>query len=123
MRISDWSSDVCSSDLPATGEEIGKVAHAEKADLDRALAAADKGFKAWKKVSPYDRYKVLRKAADIIRGRADEIGKIMSMEQGKPFIDATGDTLLAGANMAWLAEEASHTHGRIRPPRAEGAAP
>src|SRR3546814_10072673 len=40
---------------PATGEEIGKVAHAEKADLDRALAAADKGFKAWQKVSPYDR--------------------------------------------------------------------
>src|SRR3546814_18404039 len=92
MRISDWSSDVCSSDLPATGEEIGKVAHAEKADLDRALAAADKGFKAWKKVSPYDSYKVLRKAAVIIRGRADEIGKIMSMAQGKPFIEAKGET-------------------------------
>ncbi|MEK9910641.1 MAG: aldehyde dehydrogenase family protein, partial [Candidatus Puniceispirillum sp.] len=75
---------------PATGEEIGKVAHAEKADLDRALAAADKGFKAWKKVSPFDRYKVLRKAADIIRSRADDIGKIMSMEQGKPFIEAKG---------------------------------
>src|SRR3546814_10361086 len=79
---------------PATGEEIGKVAHAEKADLDRALAAADKGFKAWKKVSPYDRYKVLRKAADIIRGRADEIGKIMSMEQGKPFIEDRKSTRL-----------------------------
>lgn len=105
---------------PATGEEIGKVAHAEKADLDRALAAADKGFKAWKKVSPYDRYKVLRKAADIIRGRADEIGKIMSMEQGKPFIEAKGETLLAGDIMDWFAEEARRTYGRIVPPRAEG---
>ncbi|WP_300301605.1 NAD-dependent succinate-semialdehyde dehydrogenase, partial [Ferrovibrio sp.] len=105
---------------PATGEEIGKVAHAEKADLDRALAAADKGFKAWKKVSAYDRYKVLRKAADIIRGRADEIGKIMSMEQGKPFIEAKGETLLAGDIMDWFAEEARRTYGRIVPPRAEG---
>ena len=105
---------------PATGEEIGKVAHAEKADLDRALAAADKGFKAWKKVSPFDRYKVLRKAADIIRSRADEIGKIMSMEQGKPFIEAKGETLLAGDIMDWFAEEARRTYGRIVPPRAEG---
>ena len=105
---------------PATGEEIGKVAHADKADLDRALAAADKGFKAWKKVSPFDRYKVLRKAADIIRSRADEIGKIMSMEQGKPFIEAKGETLLAGDIMDWFAEEARRTYGRIVPPRAEG---
>ncbi|MCW0236433.1 MAG: NAD-dependent succinate-semialdehyde dehydrogenase [Ferrovibrio sp.] len=105
---------------PATGEEIGKVAHAEKADLDRALAAADKGFKAWKKVSPFDRYKVLRKAADIIRSRADDIGKIMSMEQGKPFIEAKGETLLAGDIMDWFAEEARRTYGRIVPPRAEG---
>ena len=87
---------------PATGEEIGKVAHAEKADLDRALAAADKGFKAWKKVSPFDRYKILRKAADIIRSRADEIGKIMTMEQGKPFIEAKGETLLAGDIIEYL---------------------
>ncbi|WP_341894279.1 NAD-dependent succinate-semialdehyde dehydrogenase [Ferrovibrio terrae] len=105
---------------PATGEEIGKVAHAEKADLDRALAAADKGFKAWKKVSPFDRYKVLRKAADIIRSRADEIGKIMSMEQGKPFIEAKGETMLAGDIMDWFAEEARRTYGRIVPARAEG---
>jgi succinate-semialdehyde dehydrogenase/glutarate-semialdehyde dehydrogenase len=105
---------------PATGEEIGKVAHAEKADLDRALAAADKGFRAWKKVSPFDRYKVLRKAADIIRSRADEIGKIMSMEQGKPLIEAKGETLLAGDIMDWFAEEARRTYGRIVPPRAEG---
>src|SRR5690606_37723365 len=105
---------------PATGEAIGKVAHADKADLDRALAAADKGFKAWKKVSAFDRYKTLRKAADIIRSRADEIGKIMSMEQGKPFIEAKGETLLAGDIMDWFAEEARRTYGRVIPPRAEG---
>ena len=105
---------------PATGEEIGKVAHADKADLDRALAAADKGFKEWKKVGAFDRYKILRKAGEIIRSRADEIGKIMSLEQGKPFIEAKGETLLAGDIMDWFAEEARRTYGRIVPPRAEG---
>src|SRR5260370_41550460 len=53
---------------PATAEPIGTVAHAEKADLDAALAAAQKGFAAWRKVSPHDRYRLMRKAADILRG-------------------------------------------------------
>ncbi len=105
---------------PATGETIGTVAKAEKADLDRALAAAEKGFQVWKKVSAFDRYKTLRKAADIIRSRADEIGKIMTAEQGKPFIEAKGETLLAGDIMDWFAEEARRTYGRVVPPRAEG---
>ncbi|MGZ5912812.1 MAG: aldehyde dehydrogenase family protein, partial [Reyranella sp.] len=51
---------------PATEEVIGQVAHAEKSDLDRALAAADKGFKQWRKVSAYERYKIMRKAADLM---------------------------------------------------------
>ena len=49
---------------PATEEVIGQVAHAEKSDLDRALAAAEKGFQQWRKVSPFDRYKIMRKAAE-----------------------------------------------------------
>ena len=72
---------------PATEEVIGTVAHAEKADLDRALAAAEKGFRQWRKVSPFDRYKVMRKAAELIRQRVDEIAPIMTMEQGKPVIE------------------------------------
>jgi succinate-semialdehyde dehydrogenase/glutarate-semialdehyde dehydrogenase len=70
---------------PATGDAIGSVPVATRADLDRALDAAAKGFKAWRKVSAYDRYKLMRKAADIVRGRADDIAKTMTLEQGKPF--------------------------------------
>ena len=77
---------------PATEEVIGQVAHAEKSDLDRALAAADKGFKQWRKVSAYERYKIMRKAADLMRQRLDEIATIMTMEQGKPVIEAKGET-------------------------------
>src|SRR5688500_13734569 len=90
---------------PATEEVIGQVAHAEKADLDRALAAADKGFKQWRKVSPFDRYKIMRKAADILRSRADDIGAIMTAEQGKPLIEAKGETLAGADIIDWFAEE------------------
>src|ERR1700756_3503222 len=75
---------------PATGDPIGDVPHADKADLDRALAAAEKGFKAWRKVSAFDRYKLMRKAADIFRSRIDEIATILTQEQGKPLAEAKG---------------------------------
>src|SRR5712692_2186154 len=97
---------------PATGHAIGDVPHAESADLDRALAAAEKGFKAWRKVSAFDRYKLMRKAADILRSRADDIAAVMTMEQGKT---------LAGADVIdWFAEEGRRAYGRVIPARAEG---
>src|SRR5258707_3435477 len=75
---------------PATEEVIGQLAHAEKSDLDRALAAADKGFKQWRKVSAYERYKIMRKAADLMRQRLDEIATIMTTEQCNPLVQAKG---------------------------------
>ncbi len=105
---------------PATEEVIGQVAHAGKEDLDRALAAADKGFQAWRKVSPFDRYKIMRKAADLIRSRADDIAKIMTAEQGKTLPESKGETLLAGDLIDWFAEEGRRTYGRIVPPRMDG---
>ena len=105
---------------PATGDAIGSVPHATIADLDRALAAADKGFKAWKKVSAFDRYKLMRKAADILRGRVDEIGKMMTLEQGKPFVEAKAEAMAAGDIIDWFAEEGRRAYGRVIPARAEG---
>ena len=80
---------------PATEEVIGQVAHAEKSDLDRALAAADKGFRQWRKVSAYERYKIMRKAADLMRQRLDDIATMMTTEQGKPLAEAKGEILYA----------------------------
>src|SRR3989442_8496192 len=91
---------------PATGEPIGAVAHAEKADLDAALAAAEKGFAAWRKVSAFDRYKTMRKAADILRASANEIATKLTMEQGKPLVEAKGETLAGADVIDWFAEEA-----------------
>ncbi len=105
---------------PATEEVIGTVAHAEIADLDEALAAADAGFKAWKKVSAFDRYKVMRKAADLVRARADMIAPLMTQEQGKPVGEAKMETLAAADIIDWFAEEARRAYGRVIPARAEG---
>ena len=104
---------------PATEEVIGQVAHAEKSDLDRALAAADKAFKQWRKVSAYERYKIMRKAADLMRQRLDDIAAIMTMEQGKPLAEAKVETNLAADIIDWMAEEGRRTYGRIVPARAE----
>ncbi|CAN5259466.1 NAD-dependent succinate-semialdehyde dehydrogenase [soil metagenome] len=105
---------------PATGKVLARLAHASQDDLDRALAAADKGFKVWRKVSPFERYKTLRKAGDIIRSRADEIAQLMTREQGKPLAEARMETLAAGDIMDWFAEESRRMYGQIIPARVDG---
>ncbi len=105
---------------PATGDPIGTVAHADRDDLDRALAAAEKGFHVWRKVSAYERAKLMRKAANLLRDRADAIARLMTLEQGKPLAEARGETLAGADVIDWFAEEARRTYGRVIPARAEG---
>ncbi|MEK9672857.1 MAG: NAD-dependent succinate-semialdehyde dehydrogenase [Rhodospirillaceae bacterium] len=103
---------------PATGEVVGTVAHASQGDLDRALEAAEKGFREWRKVSALDRAKILKKAADLLRERVDMIAPLMTIEQGKLLAEAKGETLVAADVIEWNAEEARRTYGRVIPPRA-----
>ena len=105
---------------PATSKPIGELGHASKGDLDKALAAADKGFKTWRKVSSYERGKILRKAADLIRSRADEIAKVLTQEQGKVFMEAKLEVQSAGDILDWYAAEGQRAYGRIIPARADG---
>ena len=105
---------------PATGEVNGTLAHAGTDDLDRALAATERGFAAWRKVSAYDRSKVMRKAADLLRERAGEIGTLMTLEQGKPLSEAKVEIMASADVIDWFAEEARRTYGRVIPARAEG---
>ena len=103
---------------PATEEVIGKVSHARKEDLDIALNAAENAFNSWKNVSAYERSKILRKAADIVRAKADQIATLMTMEQGKPLIEAKMETMGAADSIDWYAEEGRRAYGRIIPSRA-----
>jgi len=105
---------------PATGTAIGTFAWAERADLDRALEAAEKGFAVWKKVSAYERSKIMRKAANLLRERIDLVARLMTMEQGKTLAEARAEINNGADTIDWFAEEGRRTYGRVIPARAEG---
>jgi succinate-semialdehyde dehydrogenase/glutarate-semialdehyde dehydrogenase len=105
---------------PATGKQIGTLAHAEQPDLDRALEAARKGFATWRKISAFERSKIMRKAANLMRERADMIAPLMTMEQGKTLAEAKMEIMGGADTIDWFAEEARRAYGRVIPARAEG---
>jgi succinate-semialdehyde dehydrogenase / glutarate-semialdehyde dehydrogenase len=102
---------------PATGGEIGRVAHAGIADLDRALAAAQKGFAQHLATLNGRRVAPQREAARLMRERADTTAALMTMEQGKPLSEARVETLAAADILEWFSEESRRVYGRIVPPR------
>ncbi|MDQ0392290.1 NAD-dependent succinate-semialdehyde dehydrogenase [Labrys monachus] len=105
---------------PATNERIGSVAHAGIADLDDALTAAEKGFRVWRAISAFERSKIMRRAAELVRTRFEAIATAMTMEQGKPLAEARMEVLSTADILDWFAEEARRTYGRVIPARAEG---
>ena len=102
---------------PATGGEIGRVAHAGIADLDRALAAAQKGFLAWRDVSAAERSKTMRRAAALMRERAADIAVLLTQEQGKPLAEARVEAMASADIIEWAAEEGMRVYGRVVPSR------
>ncbi len=102
---------------PATGRAIGLVPHATAADLDRALAAADRAFPAWRKVSPRERGRILKRAADLLHERGESIARLATLEMGKPLPESRIELHVACEELEWLAEEARRTWGRIPPGR------
>jgi succinate-semialdehyde dehydrogenase/glutarate-semialdehyde dehydrogenase len=102
---------------PANGEVLAQLPHASEADLDRALKAADRAFQTWKHSSPMDRSAILRKAAELARERAQDIGLNLTRDQGKPLAEAVGEIISCADHCDWHAEECRRIYGRIVPPR------
>lgn len=102
---------------PATGQEIGRVAHAGIADLDRALAAAQRGFEVWRDYTPAQRSRIMRKAAELMRERAGDVAALLTQEQGKPLVEAKGEAMAAADIIEWFAEEGFRVYGRLVPHR------
>ncbi len=100
---------------PATEEVLGTVPHAGPQDLDRALAAAARGFEVWRDTSVEARTGILLTAARLVRERAADIASIMTREQGKALGEAKGEVLRAAGIIQWDAEEGRRAYGRIIP--------
>jgi succinate-semialdehyde dehydrogenase/glutarate-semialdehyde dehydrogenase len=103
---------------PATGKEIGRVSHARKIDLDRALVAARKGFETWRDMTVLERSRIMRKAAGLMRERAEATALLLTQEQGKPLPEARIEANAAADMIEWFAEEGFRVYGRIVPSRA-----
>jgi succinate-semialdehyde dehydrogenase / glutarate-semialdehyde dehydrogenase len=105
---------------PATGKVLAHLPHASTADLDQVLQAANKGFAVWRATSAYDRAKVLRKAANLVRDRVDSIARLMTQEQGKVLGESRVEVIVTADIIEWFAEEGRRSYGRIVPGRLKG---
>ncbi len=105
---------------PATEEIVADMAFGSRADTKRAIAAAAKAMVPWMKLTPYDRAKVLKKTADLMRERADAIARTLTMEQGKPLAEAKGEVLHSADTFEWFAEEGKRSYGQVIPNSAPG---
>ncbi len=100
---------------PATEEEIGRLPHADRQDLDDALEAAAAGFRIWSKTAPLDRANVLCKAAKLMRERQEDIATAITAEHGKPLDQARLEVIRGCEFFEWDAGEATRTYGRVIP--------
>jgi acyl-CoA reductase-like NAD-dependent aldehyde dehydrogenase len=100
---------------PFDNSVIDAVPRADAADLEKALLFAERGAKVMAKLSSYDRWKILRRAADLMAARNDELGQIISKEEGKIIAEGRGEASRAVETMMGSAEEAKRLHGETVP--------
>jgi succinate-semialdehyde dehydrogenase/glutarate-semialdehyde dehydrogenase len=102
---------------PANGNALGHLPHATEQDLDLALAAAARAFETWRWTSPLERSRILRRVAELIRERSDEIAWHLTLDQGKPLAEAKNEVVTAADHAEWHAEECRRIYGRVIPSR------
>jgi len=97
---------------PATEEIIGKASKASKEDIDKALKSAEKGFEVWKKTTPWERSYKIRKIADLMRKKNNELAKWMTLETGKPLAESLAEVSGSADIFEWNAEETKRIYGQ-----------
>lgn len=100
---------------PADGSVIGKVPAAAEVDIDQAIAASVRGFEVWRDTPIAERTRILMRAAALLRERSEEIGRIMTIEEGKPLAAAIGEVMNVATIIEWDAQDARRLYGRIIP--------
>ncbi len=106
---------------PATGESIGRVAYASNEDLNNTVAIAARGLREWQAVPPWERGRILKKAADILRSNVEAAALAMTLEQGKPLAEARIEVERSADFLEWGGEQARRISDRILPGRTAGS--
>ena len=100
---------------PATGEKLADVARCSGPETRAAIDAAEAAQKVWAKRTGKERAQIMRAWADLMTANADDLAKIMTLEQGKPFAEAKGEVIYAASFLEWFGEEAKRTYGDTIP--------
>ena len=100
---------------PATGKKLADVANLGPADAEAAIAAANTAWGPWKAKTGKERSAILRKWFDLLMANLEDLGRIMTAEQGKPFAEAKGEVAYGASFVEWYAEEAKRVNGETLP--------
>jgi succinate-semialdehyde dehydrogenase/glutarate-semialdehyde dehydrogenase len=100
---------------PATGIKLADVANLGPAEAEIAIAAANAAWPAWKAKTAKERSIILRKWFDLLMANQDDLARIMTAEQGKPFAEAKGEIAYGASFVEWFAEEAKRVNGETLP--------
>jgi succinate-semialdehyde dehydrogenase/glutarate-semialdehyde dehydrogenase len=105
---------------PATEEVICDIAYGGRAETKRAIDAAQRALPGWMKQTSWERGKILKKTAELMRERADAIAKTLTLEQGKPLAEAKAEILHSADTFEWFAEEGKRAYGQVIPHSQQG---
>ncbi len=100
---------------PSNGNKLADVANLGPKDAEAAIAAANAAWPAWRSKTGKERSIILRKWFDLLMANQEDLGRLMTAEQGKPFAEAKGEVAYAASFVEWFAEEAKRVNGETLP--------
>ena len=100
---------------PATGHKLADVANLGPAEAEQAIQAANTAWPAWRNKTGKERSIILRKWYDLLMANVEDLGRLMTAEQGKPFAEAKGEVAYGASFVEWFAEEAKRVNGETLP--------
>jgi succinate-semialdehyde dehydrogenase / glutarate-semialdehyde dehydrogenase len=105
---------------PATEEVVAQVAYGGRKETREAIEAAAAALPDWRKQNAWERGRVLKRTADLMRERCEGIARTLTLEQGKPLAEAKAEVLHSADTFEWFAEEGKRAYGQIIPPSQPG---
>jgi succinate-semialdehyde dehydrogenase / glutarate-semialdehyde dehydrogenase len=100
---------------PASGARLAEVANLGVSEAEQAIAAANAAWPAWRSKTAKERSNILRKWYELLMANQEDLGRLMTAEQGKPFAEAKGEVAYGASFVEWFAEEAKRVNGETLP--------